>query len=189
MADTTPANTDGAAKPADSGALWSLMSDLPYLALIVLGVIGVSWASISRTPSTTYWEVVTPLTALLCIAAGWRDASERGERVRMIVTQLLHWGAVFIGMILITMTAARGVLNVDAVGLTLLTLLALGTFTAGLNLLSWKLCLTGAFLALGVPMVAWVERAALLLFLIGAVLIALVLANWWFRERGREAGV
>ena len=56
----------------------------------------------------------------------------------------------------------------------LLTLLALGVFVSGLNVRSWKLCVTGAFLAVGVPMVAWVERAALLLLLIGIALVVVI---------------
>jgi hypothetical protein len=78
-------------------------------------------------------------------------------------------------------------LNFDATALMLLMLLALGVFTAGLSLWSWKLCVTGVFLGLAAPLLAWVERAALLLMLIGAALIAFFVLRWRFRERGRSA--
>jgi hypothetical protein len=61
-------------------------------------------------------------------------------------------------------------------------------FVSGLNVRSWKLCLTGAFLAVAVPIAAWVERSALLLLLIGAALIGLLILYWWLRERMRRAG-
>ncbi len=69
------------------------------------------------------------------------------------------------------------------IGLMLLTLLALGVFIAGLNLRSWKLCVTGAFLGASVPTIAWIQNASLLLVLIGIVLIALLVAYWWLRDR------
>jgi hypothetical protein len=36
-------------------------------------------------------------------------------------------------------------------------------------------------------MVAWVERAALLLLLIGIALVGLLILFWWLRERSRRA--
>ncbi len=65
----------------------------------------------------------------------------------------------------------------------ILTLLALGVFVSGLNLRAWKLCVTGAFLAVSVPTIAWLQDAALLLVLVGVALIALLFAYWWLRDR------
>jgi len=65
------------------------------------------------------------------------------------------------------------------------TLIALGVFISGLYLRAWKLCAVAAFLAVAVPIVAWVERAALLLLIIAGGLIALGFAGWW--AQGREA--
>jgi hypothetical protein len=41
-----------------------------------------------------------------------------------------------------------------------LTVLALGTFTAGIHIASWCICLVGVVLALGVPAIAWLEQSA-----------------------------
>jgi hypothetical protein len=46
---------------------------------------------------------------------------------------------------------------------------------------------TGVFLGLAAPLLAWVERAALLLMLIGAALIAFFVLRWRFRGRSRSA--
>jgi hypothetical protein len=102
----------------------------------------------------------------------------------MVASQALHWLAFLLAMILITVSDVHGMLNFDATALVLLTLLALGVFTAGLSLESWKLAATGVFLGLAAPLLAWVERAALLCMLVGVVLIAVFVANWWFRGRG-----
>ncbi len=174
-------------KAPQSSPVWSaLIDNLPFVAIIVLGLVGISWTSLSQTPSAIYWVVVTPIVGLVCIAAGWRHA-ERGERVGMTIRQLLQWAAVLVAMYLLTVGDVQRSLNSNATGLMILTLLALGVFVSGVHLRAWKLCVTGAFLAVAVPMVAWIQDAALLLALVGIVLIAALFAYWWFRDRTASA--
>jgi hypothetical protein len=162
--------------------IWaSLLDELPYVAIIVLALVGISWTSISGASTTSYWVILTPVFALICIVTGWRHTLS-GERASMVVTQILQWAAVLVAMYLIAVSGGRAVLNTNATGLMLLTLLALGLFVSGLNLRAWKLCLTGAFLAIAVPAIAWVEQAALLLLLIGLALIGVLLLYWWLRR-------
>jgi hypothetical protein len=101
----------------------------------------------------------------------------------MIATELGQWAAVLVAMYLLNVSDVRGLVNSDAMGRMMLTLLALGVFVSGLNLRAWKLCVAGAFLAIAVPLVAWFQQAAWVLLLIGAVLIALGLLLWWGRAR------
>jgi len=166
----------------------ALADDFPYLAIIVLSLIGTSWTTLSRSSASTYWVIMTPIFAAICIYSGWRH-TESGARVGMAVTQILQWVAFLIAMDLVAATVTHGVLNANATGLMLLTLLALGVFVSGLHLRSWKLCVTGAFLAISVPVAAWVQRAALLLLLIGLAVVVLFFLYWWFsdRLRGNEA--
>jgi hypothetical protein len=166
------------------GPLFGLLPALPYLALIVLALIGVSWTSISSAPSTTYWVMLTPVAAFICIAAGWSGASARGEGARMITTQILQWTAVLVAMWLVNVSDMHRLLSVDAKAPILLTLIALGVFISGLYLRAWKLCVVAAFLAVAVPIVAWVEQAALLLLIIAGGLITLGLAGWWAKGGG-----
>src|SRR5215510_13012772 len=63
-------------------------------------------------------------------------------------------------------------------GLVLLALLALGTFLAGLNLLSPELCFLGFALALAVPAIAWLKLSALFLVLGAVFLVGLVISFW-----------
>ena len=147
--------------------VWAaLLDNLPFVAIIVLGLIGSGWASLSRTPTARYWVIVTPVIGVICIAAGWRHTL-KGERLGMVAIQALQWGAVLIAMYLLTVSTVEQSLSANATGLMLLTVLALGVFVSGLDLRSWKLCLTGAFLAVAVPAIAWIQQAALLLLLIG----------------------
>ena len=173
-----------------AGSGWiraSLVDNLPYVAIIVLGLVGISWANISQTPTATYWVILTPVIALICIVAGWRHTAS-GERLSMAVTQVLQWAAVLVSMYLLTVSDVQRSLAANATGLMLLTVLALGVFVSGLDLRAWKLCVTGAFLAVAVPVIAWIQHAALLLLLIGIALIALLFLYWWIRDRTRAEG-
>lgn len=165
--------------------IWKgLIDNLPFVAIIVLGLVGISRTSLSQTPSPNYWLIVTPIIALVCIVAGWRHTAS-GERIGMAVTQVLQWAAVLVAMYLVTVSDVDRSLNANALGLMILTLLGLGVFVSGLNLRAWKLCVTGAFLAVAVPAIAWLQDAALLLVLIGLALIVLLFVYWWLRDRFR----
>jgi hypothetical protein len=56
-------------------------------------------------------------------------------------------------------------MNSDAGALAVLTLLALGTFTAGVHIGSWRICLVGLMFGVGAPGIAWLEQSALFLLL------------------------
>jgi hypothetical protein len=73
----------------------------------------------------------------------------------------------------------------DASALVLLTLLALGTFTAGVHIAAWRICLVGVVLALAIPAIAWLEQATLLLLLIALVLVAIVVSYVMHNRRER----
>ena len=107
----------------------------------------------------------------------------KGERLGMVVTQVLQWAGMLIAMYLLTVSDVQRSLNSNAIGLMLLTVLALGVFVSGLNLRSWKLCVTGAFLAVSVPAIAWLQDAALLLVLVGIALIGLFFVYRYLRDR------
>lgn len=179
------AGTEAPSRHWTSHWIWtSLVDNLPFVAIIVLGLVGISWTSLSSTPTAKYWVIVTPIVAVICIFAGWRH-TESGARIGMAVTQALQWAAVLIAMYLVTISDVQRSLNANGLGLMILTLLALGVFVAGLNLRAWKLCVTGAFLAISVPTIAWLQDAMLLLMLVGLVLIALLFGYWWLRDRLR----
>jgi len=173
-------------KPRRAWIWAAVLDNLPFVAIIVLGLVGSGWTSISRTPTARYWAIVTPLIAVICVVAGWRH-TVKGERMQMVVTQALQWVAVLIAMYLLTISTVEQSLSANATGLMLLTVLALGVFVSGLDLGSWKLCVTGAFLAVSVPAIAWIQHAALLLLLVGLALIALLFLYWWLRDRTSAA--
>jgi hypothetical protein len=109
--------------------------------------------------------------------------------LRLIWTQVLHWGAVLLAMRLMFVADVNRMMNADASALAALTVLALGTFTAGVHIAAWRICLVGIVLAAGVPAIAWLEQSALLLLLIAIVVIALIAPFFWREKREKKPPV
>jgi hypothetical protein len=161
-----------------------LLRECPYLLMLVLAIFGVAYTSFSSTPMTIYWIALAPFIGVMCVVTRWRDAATREQRLRLIWTQVLHWGAVLLAMHLMFVADIGRMMNADASALAALTVLALGTFTAGVHVGAWRICLVGIVLALGVPAIAWLEQSALLLLLVVVVLVALIAPLFW---RGKWA--
>jgi hypothetical protein len=90
---------------------------------------------------------------------------------------------------MILLPSVQTILNANATGLAVLMLLALGTFTAGVSILSWQICLLGIIMALCVPAAAWIEASALIVTLISVAALAIGVVFWWHWHERREAGL
>ena len=158
------------------------LRELPYALVLALTLFGVAYMGFSRQPTVGYWEFLAPVIGLLCIATGWPHVNDRAARVRLIWTQVLHWLA-FLAAMNLLLLGGQSVLTAEATGLTVLTLLALGTFVAGVHLQSWQICLLGALMGVSVPAIAWIERSSLILLLAAMALLAIGLTYWWSMPR------
>jgi hypothetical protein len=160
-----------------------LLNEWPYLLVLVLALFGIAYTSFARTPMTLYWIVLGPLIGIICVVSRWGDLPGRDERFRLVWTQVAHWAAVLVAIRLVFIADVERMMNSDASALAALTLLALGTFTAGIHIASWRICLVGVLLAVGVPGVAWLEQSALLLMLIALIVIAIAAPIYWRHKR------
>jgi hypothetical protein len=161
------------------------LRELPYVVVLVLTLFGVAYASLSRQSMVGYWEFLAPVIGLLCVGIGWPHAPDKAARLRLVWTQALHWLAFLVAMNLLLLSGVASMLSADATGLTILTLLALGTFVAGVHIQAWQICVLGMIMGLGVPAIAWIERSALLLLLGGLAVAAIGGALWWSMSRKR----
>ena len=168
-------------------SLW--LRELPFTLVLLLTIAGVAYTSFSTQPIIVYWEVLAPLIGLVCISVGWRSATDNAARVRLIVTQVMHWLAFLVVMNLLLLQPVQRVFNANATGLAVFTLLTLGTFTAGVHIFSWQICLLGLIMALGIPAIAWIENSALILILVVAALLGIVAVFWWYRHERRAPNV
>lgn len=170
------------------GARSFVMREWPYLAMLILALFGVAYASVTQRPMTFYWLALAPFIGIFCVITRWPDVQGRDMRLRLIWTQALHWAAVLAAMNLIFVADVGQMMNADARALSVLTLLALGTFTAGVHVAAWRICLVGVMLAVGVPAIAWLEQRALLLLLAAGVLLAVTAPFWWPHAKHIDTG-
>ncbi|MBI5128992.1 MAG: hypothetical protein HZA66_06090 [Rhodopseudomonas palustris] len=158
-----------------------LLRDWPYILMLLLSLGGVAYTSFTQTE--LYWVLLTPLFGLVCVFARWSQVEGRDEHVHLVVSQALHWAAVLLAMELMSLQVLRQVTGIAA-PLSVLTLLALGTFTAGLHIRSWKVCVVGALLGVSVPAVALLQQSALLILMIVITgLVAIAVPFFWARSR------
>ncbi len=158
--------------------------ELPFTLVLILTIGGVAYMSFSKRPIVGYWEILAPIIALVCIGAGWQDAGDKSGRLRLVVTQALHWFAFILVMNMMLLSSVQRIFTAQTTALAIFTLLALGTFTAGVQVFSWQVCLLGLIMALGIPAIAWIENSALLAVLIVGAVIGIGAVLWWhWRQR------
>jgi hypothetical protein len=173
--DAPPGQSDSGDSTSRSGFL---RSQLPFLAILALAIIGVAYTNISHRPLVGYWEFLGIMTGLACVLTVWGETDDRDARMRLIWTQAIHWAAVLVAMNVLLLSGVQQLFPAMATSLVLLILLALGTFLAGLNLPSIPICFLGFALVLAVPAISWVKQSALFLVLAAIAFIGLVIAYW-----------
>jgi hypothetical protein len=185
MSDANFAGDPTAPLPEQSGRKSLLRRKLVFIAVLALALFGLAYMNIVREPLNYYWEFLTAAMALLCIATGWARAGDREGRLRLIWTQVLHWVTILLAMYIVLLPSFQNLLPVPASSLVILMLLALGTFLAGINLLSVEIGFLGLVMAVAVPALAWFKGAALFLLLGAMAVIGLAIA-FWPRRGGRS---
>lgn len=153
--------------------------ELPFSIVLILTLLGVAYISFSKKPITGYWEILAPLIALICVGYGWHSAPDTRARLWLIAKQVLHWFAFLVVMNIMLLDSVQRMFTAGTTGLTIFTLLALGTFTAGVHVLSWQVCMLGLIMAIGVPAIAWVENSAFIFVLLAAVILGIGAVLWW----------
>jgi len=158
-----------------------LRRESPFVAMLLLAMLGVAYTTYSGQPIILYWGVLGPVFGAICVANGWRRETEPKRRWGLVWTQAAHWAGVVAAMYLVLVPQTHSAVGSNAVGLNLMSLLALGTFTSGLHSRAWSVCAVGAALALAIPAVASIEQFTLLIFVVAAALFGIVLLFWWLQ--------
>ena len=153
--------------------------ELPFSLVLILTLLGVAYSSLLKQPIMGYWELLAPVIGLVCVGSGWSRAYDKKARMQLIGTQALHWAAFLVVMNMMLLPGVQAILNSNATGLAVLMLLALGTFTAGVHILSPQICLLGLIIAFSVPAAAWIEASALIVALISIAALAIGAVLWW----------
>jgi hypothetical protein len=171
-----------AAPPVSRGlktTLWRwLRQDSPYIAMLLLALAGV----IFRLP-VGYWIILTPVFGVISIAAGWPHFDTSEARLELMFRQTMCWCALLLAIFLLYDTGVRGVLNANSSTLTMMTLLAMGTFVAGVQAGVWRICAVGLVLFLAVPGLGWLDQSPLLVTAAAFLFIGLGGVAWWVNQR------
>ena len=146
-----------------------LAQNWPYIVMLALALLGVATTSVARQAMTTYWIILVPVFALISLYARWREAGGEESPWRLLSIEVFHWLSVMVAMYLVLIGTVRQMMNADASALMTLTILALGTFSAGLQIRSWRICVVGVALGVCVPIIAWIDRATLILLLLAVL--------------------
>jgi hypothetical protein len=158
-----------------------LLQDSPYITMLVLALVGVTFHV-----AVQYWVVLTPVFCVMCIIAGWRHFDTRGSHLRLVISMVLSWGALMLAIYVLKNNGVEGVLTATANELAMLTLLALGTFVAGVQAQVWRICAVGGVLFLAVPGIGWLDQSVMLLAAATLLIIAVGGLVWWVEQRPRK---
>ncbi|HVX77472.1 MAG TPA: hypothetical protein VHB49_15170 [Bradyrhizobium sp.] len=170
---------------ATSDFLWQ---QLPYVIALVLAIVGVAYTNVSHQPLVSYWEFLALAIAVVRIITKWPELDNRQAQFRLIWTQAVHWIAVLVTMNIMLVSGVQRLLPTPATSLILLTLLALGSFLAGLSLLSLRLCFLGVAMMAAVPVISWLKQS-ILFFLLAAVLLVGLGMTFWLRGDHRRVAM
>lgn len=156
----------------------------PFIIALVLSIAGVAYTNASRQPLVGYWEFLAIAIGVTSVISKWSQADSKEARWQLVWTQALHWIAVLVAMNIILLSGVSQLLTTPAISLVLLTILALGTFLAGVNLMSLQTAFLGLAMGAAVPMISWLKQS-ILLFLLAAVFLIGLGITFWFRSGGQ----
>jgi len=177
---------EGTAVPSNySGRTNFLWRQLPYAVALVLAIAGVAYTNISHQPLLDYWVLLAAGIGVVCIITKWPELEGKQARFRLIWTQAAHWAAVLIAMNIMLISRVQQLMPTPATGLVLLVLLALGTFLAGLSLLSLPICFLGLAMAVAIPALSWLQQSVIF-FVLGAILLIGLGLAFWLRQGDRR---
>ena len=167
-----------------SGVVHFLWQQLPYIIALVLAIAGVAYTNASHQPLIRYWEFLALAIGVVCVIHKWPEIDGKEAQWRLIWTQALHWVAVLVTMNIMLASGVQKLLPTPATSLVLLVLLALGTFLAGVSLLSLQIAFLGLAMGLTVPAISWLQQSVIF-FLLGAVLLIGLGITFWLRQDRR----
>ena len=178
MSETNGQQSEGSSLSTHPGRAILSWQRLPFVVALVLAIAGVAYTNVSHQPLVGYWEFLALAIAVVCVVTKWPELDNKQAQFRLMWTQALHWVAVLVTMNIILVSGVQQLLPTPAASLVLLTLLALGTFLAGLSLLSPQICFLGIAMGAAVPALSWLKQS-MLFFLLAAVFVIGIGMTFW----------
>jgi hypothetical protein len=178
MSETNARQSEGTPPSADLPRANLSWQRLPFVVALLLAIAGVAYTNISHQPLVGYWEFLALAIAVVCVVTKWPELDGKQAQFRLMWTQALHWVAVLVTMNIMLVSGVQQLLPTPATSLVLLTLLALGTFLAGLSLLSPQICFLGIAMGAAVPALSWLKQSVIFLLLATVFVVGIGMTFW-----------
>jgi hypothetical protein len=78
-----PSSIPHAAQPRRTAHVSFWIRELPFTLVLILTIAGVAYTSFSKKPIVGYWEILAPIIAMVCVAAGWQKAGDKSGRLQL----------------------------------------------------------------------------------------------------------
>ncbi|HWV53083.1 hypothetical protein [Pseudorhodoplanes sp.] len=164
--DTAPERT------AMIGGIPVTVAALLAIAMILLALIGAGATLANVSWAEKYWLWLVPAFGIICTVAAWMRT---GRLDSTVLRQVLHWLAVGVTIAIdFSFFRRTGEQTTITTSLNSLLFLALGCLLAGIHL-EWSFALVGLLLLATAFVVAIAQEYMALVFVTGAILIALLL--------------
>jgi hypothetical protein len=154
--------------------------------MALLALLGVGLTTSSASIAPTYWICLVPVYGAACVALAWARGRQHGKPAwAAVARQVLHWVGIAIALGLDFLIRGTGEESGIAAGMNALLLLALGCYLAGVHL-DWLFALVGVLLTVALVIVTKADQYLWLIFVVGAVTIALMIALRWLLARAHS---
>ena len=122
------------------------MEEIALFVVFALSILGIGITNFRPQESYRYWGAMTVILAITGMVIGWARSKRRGEPVRkMLVIQLVHWGATLAAVAGVFLLLDMGRLNYGNTGLVILLTLGFSTFLDGYRI-SWSFAAVGVMM-------------------------------------------
>jgi hypothetical protein len=153
--------------------------------MVLLALLGVGLTTTNSGAAETYWISLVPVYGLLCIGLAWARARHEPGRRLVVVRQILHWLGIGVALGLDFFVRRSGEETGVAAGMNALLLLALGCYLAGVHL-EGLFAVVGILLTAALLIVAKADQYIWLIFVVGGLAVAAMLALTWFLGKTRS---
>ena len=160
-----------------------IIEEIILFVVFALSLIGMGITDFSPLDSHRYWVLMIIFLAVASIGLGWSKEEFQGKLFKLIVRQLIHWGATLITVLGVYLLLNTGRLNYESTGLIIELILGFSLFPDGRNF-GWRISLLGILVGCTAIVAAYVEEYIWVILLISSCLW--VMAYYWEKHRHKS---
>ena len=158
------------------------MDKVIFVVLILFTLFGVALTNMSPADAHKYWLAMNLVFAVGAIVTGWPRTADRGEKTKLVTSQLFHWGSTLVAVIVVYAFFHSGQIQNETISLVILLILALSAFLDGIHV-GWHFSVIGILLAISAVIISYIDEY---LWIIAFVAIIFLAASYYW-NKNRES--